>query len=107
MRKTTATKQDKTMISLMGGYSFEGNDFTHDQVKRLKEVYGYNGEDPSELNKAGSFKNLMRDVSHDGRRVMAFLSSFLEEGEDPVRFIAEALADLSYDVDVDLQEDFE
>lgn len=96
----TATKCDEAVIQLLGGRRFEGNLFTNDQCKMLYKIYGFSKEE-DEFIEAGNFRNLMRHVSHDGRRVMAFLSQYLEHGEDPVNLIATALSDQGYDVCVE------
>lgn len=41
MRRQTATKMDAAMIELLGGQIFEGTQFTSDQVRNLKRVYGF------------------------------------------------------------------
>ena len=46
---------------------------------------------------AGAERNLDRYVAADGVRVMALLSGFLEEGQDPVGLVAQLLATAGYD----------
>jgi len=50
---------------------------------------------------AGNIKNIMREASHDGRRIMAFISKFLEKGEDPVKLIAECMSQVGFDVQLE------
>ena len=56
--------------------------------------------DPQGVHKfhlAGAELNLDRYVAADGVRVMAFLSRFLEDGQDPVALVAQLLAEAGYD----------
>ena len=46
---------------------------------------------------AGAERNLDRHVAADGVRLMAFLSRFLEDGQDPVALVAQLLAEAGYD----------
>ena len=50
------------------------------------------------LQHAGAGRNLMRFVERDGLRLMAFLSRYLEQGEDPVKLVAQLCIDAGYDV---------
>lgn len=50
----------------------------------------------------GAAVNIYRRVARDGLRLMAFLSSFVERGEDPVRFVARLCADAGLDVCVNI-----
>lgn len=47
----------------------------------------------------GAFRDLCRHAEMDGLRVMAAIARYIEPGDDPVRFILKALADLDIDVD--------
>lgn len=51
------------------------------------------------LFEAGDTRNVFRYVERDGMRVMAFLSEFLEYGEDPVKLVAKMVMQMGYDVD--------
>ncbi len=103
----TATTLDATMIDLTGGVMHGSVGFTKDQIKRLSKVYGFTTvTDKNDLEQAGGQRNLMRHVEVDGMRAMAFLSRYLEKGEDPVRFLQNAMVDVGYDVP-DLMEDEE
>lgn len=56
--------------------------------------------DPQGIHKfhlAGAELNLDRFVAADGVRVMALLSGFLEDGQDPVALVAQLLAGAGYD----------
>lgn len=103
----TATKQDAIMIDLLGkAYRYEGVALTHDQINRLKKVYGFTKSDDNLLTQAGDFRNLTRYVQEDGIRVMAFLSRYLEPGEDPVKLTQRLCIDAGFDVP-DYEEDDE
>jgi hypothetical protein len=52
----------------------------------------------AQLLDGGGVVYLGRDITSDGIRVMAFLSHWLEPGEDPVLLVARALAASGYDV---------
>ncbi len=51
---------------------------------------------------SGSGRNMFRAVREDGMRVMAALSRFLEQGEDPVRLVLQLLIENNYDVSSDV-----
>jgi hypothetical protein len=56
--------------------------------------------DPQALHRfalAGAERNLDRYVAADGVRLMALLSRFLEDGQDPVALVAQLLAEAGYD----------
>lgn len=63
-------------------------------------VLNENAKGVKDLIDAGDNRNLFRHVNSDGLRVMALLAPFLENGEDPVALVAEALAELGYDIEV-------
>lgn len=48
---------------------------------------------------AGSERNLFRVVQEDGLRVMAFLSKFLEQGQDPVKLLVQIMDGAGFDVE--------
>ena len=85
-------------IDLLGGALCDGIVFTRDQVKRLTKLYGIEKGEPGSLEEAGSFRNLTRLVKRDGMRVMAVLSQFVEQGQDPVKALVQMAADQGYDV---------
>jgi len=87
------------MVDLLGGSKYEGVAFTSDQTKSFARTYGFDlVKAETALTAAGNQRNLMRLVERDGMRVMGLLSRHLEEGEDPVRLVAEALAALGFDI---------
>jgi hypothetical protein len=49
----------------------------------------------------GADLGVLRMARMDGLRVMALLSKFLEEGEDPVRFVETLLSDAGFDCMID------
>jgi len=53
----------------------------------------------------GGLRNLFRFVLHDGLRLMALLSQYCEADEDPVLLVAQALANMGYDVTINLNEE--
>lgn len=57
-----------------------------------------NREGSIELMLQGSQRNILRAVRRDGLRIMAAISPFLQDGEDPVKFILGALSDIGLDV---------
>ncbi len=134
-----STPQSAGCIDLLGGESFNGVTFTHDEVRALTRVYGYDleGKDvvvpepevqappqgasfwevrkyeeglrqakkskPSleslqKMDRAGAFRNLMRNVECDGKRIMGLLARFLEPGDDPVKIVAQLMRDAGWDV---------
>lgn len=63
----------------------------HNQIRRGNEAIINGGDELA----------VFRAARDDGLRVMAFLSRYLEEDEDPVNLVAEALSHLGYDVMMD------
>lgn len=53
---------------------------------------------------AGEDINLFRHLTRDGQRVMAFLSKYLERGEDPVKLTIKMAAAYGLEVCAELQE---
>lgn len=102
-KPTTATPADQILVEMLGGYRHEGTTFTPDQMRQLRKVYGFDpqrSENKVErLLQAGSDRNLMREVTNDGLRVMAFLASHMEPGQDPVRVIHDLCRDAGWDMD--------
>ncbi len=54
------------------------------------------------LNEAGSQRNMFRCVRMDGMRLMAAMSSYLEDGQDPVKLLLQLMIDAGYDVPSDV-----
>lgn len=140
---SASTPYHDGIFALLGGVSFDGVDFTVDQIDGLKSVYRFRDEvdealledarkahaalvedastpqDPwapkrkvqpfveeahRVLLKEGSQRNLLRHVQHDGLRLMALLSEHLEDGEDPVKFVARLLEDQGYDIQPEVRD---
>lgn len=93
------TPMDSTSIALLGGFNHGSVCVTRDQEDRFRKIYGFTSRrGRTALENAGDIRNLMRYADIDGLRVMAFLSRYLEPGEDPVRLLQNALSDAGYDV---------
>lgn len=100
--KPTATYEDRQIVKLLGGYYYHAFTATQDQMEKLSQIYRFDlpkcPANPLERwNETGKIRNLFRHVEHDGLRVMAFLSRFLEPDEDPVAFVAKLCADAGFD----------
>jgi len=54
------------------------------------------------LLEAGATRNMNRAWKREGLRVMAFLSTYLEQGEDPVKLVARLCVEAGYDVPNDV-----
>jgi len=103
-----STRQAEVMAKLFGGESCGVNGFTHDEIKSLEQLYGFDPEaDENPLMAAGSRRNLFRYATRDGLRVMAFLARYCEPGEDPVQLVAEGLVELGYDCELEDDEEEE
>ena len=129
-RMSVATPENLMSIQFLGGHMVDGVTFTRDQHRKLLKVYGYNPADTQRLvdqyqtdlqnqalkdpkvpkfdpdevrafHESGSFRNIYRAITHDGLRVMAFLSQYLEPGQDPVKLVASICAEVGMDVPVD------
>lgn len=95
-----SSKSSEAIAKLLGvRYVFEGVAFTKDEFTRLKRLYEFSDDDSGILEQAGTDRNLIRHAKCDGLRIMAFLSKFLEPGEDPVKFLARVLVEACFDVD--------
>ena len=64
--------------------------------------YEFDAEGNAAFFDAGDRRNLFRHVVHDGLRLMAFLTPFLQKGEDPVKLVAQLCIDAEYDVGPDV-----
>jgi len=101
---------DAISISLLGGMSHGSVAFTKDQNKAFERWFPTDDSEPTnELERAGSFRNLMRHVEAHGVRLMGFLAGrrLLEPGRDPVLTLAEMLEDYLEEPVVDLTEEEE
>lgn len=92
------TTPSKRMLSLCGGTNHGGVSLTHDEVKHLKRVYEVHPEEHPML-EAGALRNVLRAAEHDGMRIMAWLSGFLEPGEDPLKFVVQVAIEAGLEVD--------
>lgn len=52
--------------------------------------------------KAGGHLQVLRNAGHDGLRLVAFLSRYLEPDEDPVKMVVRLATEAGYDVDSDV-----
>lgn len=79
-----------------------------EEEERAKNSWGYSSKRPVPLkpfsekdvramHQAGSDRNLFRHVRNDGLRVMAFLSKFLDRGEDPVELLEGLMSEAGFD----------
>ena len=107
-----ATPQDEILARIFGGARrVEGVYFTDTQVRALLRAYGYEFDEDihadlqealeADFYRTGGQRNMFRRVQHDGLRLMAAISPFIEEGEDPVKLVLKALVSLGFDVTVD------
>jgi hypothetical protein len=55
-------------------------------------------EDPREFMQSGADRNMFRDMSTDGMRVMAWLAQHLTPGEDPVKTVINMAVAAGWDV---------
>ena len=85
-RMSTPTPSCKDMILLLGGMMYEGVSITIDQFKNLQNYYEREDSD-NILLQAGREVTTFREAARDGLRLMAILSYYLEEDEDPVRLL--------------------
>jgi len=89
----------ETICKLLGGHTYQGLTFSHDQVKALMRLYSYHHEkDRDGLMEAGMLLSLFRHAGHDGARLMAVLAKWCEPGQDPVKVLVGLLDDAGYDV---------
>ena len=66
-----------------------------------KPSFGETLEDVKRFGETGDGITLGRLIARDGMRVMAFLSQYLEQGEDPVRVVARLAQQVGWDVTCD------
>ncbi len=98
------TPSDIPVVKLLGGFTLEGFTYTEGQARRIGKHYGIEiprvnrKVDTNDLARTGAWKDAARHATRDGLRIMAVISEYLEEGQDPVEFIVSQLRDLDYDV---------
>lgn len=51
-----------------------------------------------DFNEAGAARNIFRHVEHDGLRMVAWLSRYMEPGEDPVKVLVRMASEAGFDV---------
>ena len=87
-------------------------EFLRTDPRGYRQKYGFNNQPPAEplpakeailqggvdFLRAGAMRNLMRYAERDGLRLMAFLSRYMEAGEDPVKLAAHLCIEAGYDV---------
>lgn len=101
----TATPTDAGMLAagLVGGvrYGSRGVLVTQDQLRALAQWVGVKLDCNNQLLEAAAERDVFRAASAQGLRLLAFLARhrLLLRGEDPVRWLAEVLADSGYDVE--------
>jgi hypothetical protein len=55
--------------------------------------------DPRAFLQAGADRNAMRHAEVDGLRLLAWISRYVEPGEDPLKLLVQLTVDAGYDVD--------
>lgn len=99
----TDTPSTANMIKLLGPGGWSGSvAFSKDQVRRLMKAYGFKEDRSHPLAEQGTFRNLVRHTERDGLRVMAFLSRYLQPGQDPVKLVAQLCSEAGFDVPNDI-----
>ena len=56
-------------------------------------------KDPIHFHQAGANRNVMRHVSHDGVRLVAWIAKFCDPGQDPMKVLIQMAIDAGFDVD--------
>ena len=97
-RLNNTTPSAKRMTSLLGGVQQAGTCLTHSEVSSLKKLYGVTTESNPLLD-AGALRNVFRRAEHDGLRMVAWLARYLDQGEDPMKFLVQAVIDAGGEVD--------
>ena len=97
-RLVNTTPSAKRATSLLGGVQQAGVSLTHSEVSALKKLYGVTPESNPLLD-AGALRNVLRRAEHDGLRMVAWLARYLDPGEDPMKFLVQAVIDAGGDVD--------
>jgi len=106
MSRTTTPTSD-AVIRLLGGRTFDAVALTWDELRSIQRLYGYTAEPAGEsrcMMQAGADRNAIRHAQEDGLRLVAWLASYLEPGEDPLRLLVRLVSRAGYDVGA---EDFE
>lgn len=101
----TTPRNSEVLGLIGGGLVHEGLALTNDEVRYLREVYGYKLEDPdqeaADFFQAGADRNLIRHAQLDGLRLVAWLAKYLQEGDDPLAYIVGVMADSGMEVDIE------
>ena len=92
-RSAYSTKEAQLTGTLLGTVRRGPVAFSHVEFYRLAEYYGFDIKacQSNALEFAGSTRNMFRLVERDGLRVMGLLSEYLEDGQDPVSLVIDAL----------------
>lgn len=97
-----SSKSSENNARILGvEFTSDGVALTKDEFKNLQKLYEFTETDKSQFHKAGSDRNLIRHAKCDGLRVIAFMSKFLEPGEDPVKVLARLASNYGFDVGCD------
>lgn len=97
------TPQCQVFLELLGGFERNGVLLTNDQIRSLRKLYEIQPES-NLLMEAGADRNMFREAEQDGLRIVAWLSKFVEPGEDPLKAVILMAADAGWDVS---SEDYE
>lgn len=69
--------------------------------EKAVENYDENCKSMQKFMQSGADRNLYRHVLHDGMRVIAWISKFLQKDEDPLKFIVQLAYTNGFDVSCD------
>lgn len=95
----TTTPSSATLVDLLGGYQASSVTLTNDEMRHLRKFYGFvDDKTQNPLIQAGNNRNVIRHAEIDGLRLIAYLSQYLEPGDDPVEVLSCRLSECGYDV---------
>ena len=95
MHSTPLAEQQAAMI---GGVNSGSVTLSRKEIKNLCRVYDTQ-HDENELIAARNVTSGLRLAQRDGMRMVAWLSEYLEAGEDPVKMLVRLVMETGYDVD--------
>lgn len=92
------TPRSSEVLAFSRGVRFEGVCLTNAEFDSLIRLYGFEQESDV-LMRLGANRNMFRQASHDGLRLIAWLAKHVPKGTDPLKFLVLLAADAGLDVD--------
>ena len=102
--------QDDELIAILGGYNWDNLTITTDEYRSICKWadinYKFKETDAAKkLMEADASRAAMRHAQFHGMRMIAYISQFLEQGDDPVEWISGILSEMGFDAQWEYEEE--